>query len=71
MWEAAYDQPDTRKAPHSLDSALRCLHHRAGSPSVWAIAVRWLTDRAVPHRRLCDDTGELVGLPVEILGQHT
>ncbi|MGW1374408.1 M20 family metallopeptidase [Streptomyces sp. NPDC002446] len=28
----------------------------------------WLTDRAVPHRRLNDDAGELVGLLVEIPG---
>ncbi|MEV7384305.1 M20 family metallopeptidase [Streptomyces lydicus] len=28
----------------------------------------WLTDRAVPHRRLYDDAGELVGLLVEIPG---
>ncbi|MEU5239710.1 M20 family metallopeptidase [Streptomyces lydicus] len=28
----------------------------------------WLTDHAVPHRRLCDDAGELVGLLVEIPG---
>lgn len=28
----------------------------------------WLTDRAVPHRRLYDNAGELVGLLAEIPG---
>ncbi|MEV0227835.1 hypothetical protein [Streptomyces sp. NPDC050704] len=29
----------------------------------------WLPDRALPHRRLHDDAGQLVGLLVEIAGQ--
>ncbi|AOP50630.1 helix-turn-helix domain-containing protein [Streptomyces lydicus] len=39
VWEAAHQQRDHRQAPHSLDSALRYLHHRAGAPSLWSIAV--------------------------------
>ncbi|MFI0716389.1 helix-turn-helix domain-containing protein [Streptomyces inhibens] len=39
VWEAAYDQRGSRHDQHTLDSALRYVHHRAGAPSTWAIAV--------------------------------
>jgi succinyl-diaminopimelate desuccinylase len=35
---------------------------------VLGVLEEWLTARAVPHRRLCDEAGALVGLLVEVAG---
>ncbi|MEE1735502.1 helix-turn-helix transcriptional regulator [Streptomyces sp. BE147] len=78
VWEDADTRRRNRKPrPDTLDSALRYLHHRAGSPTAWSMSVSSGHRLAQDHiTRLLDGTATGTWEDVQVLvqtldGEHT